>query len=259
VRRAATGMSNQGTDQDVIELSSCHDVHEGQLVRLRPPTGAVDPLAEFVHSQLRALLLHRMYPCLGGTSAIRTGTYRLGLYARIGSADAVRDCTEDLHAFLADNAPDIHPIAVFIAVFDGPVFPGETGFERALWRQLQAMHRADAAAIGVLDPEPITVDEADAGFIFGDRNFFVVGLHPAASRWARRFGWPTLVFNALTHDALLRSRGQYERMQGTIRRRDARLQGAVNPAVDLPQVAQFAGRSVGNDWQCPGWSSPRGR
>jgi FPC/CPF motif-containing protein YcgG len=60
-----------------------------------------------------------------------------------------------------------------------------------------------------------------------------------------------LVFNALTHDALLRRRGQYERMQSTIRRRDVRLQGAPNPAVDRPQLAQFAGRDVERDWQCP--------
>jgi uncharacterized protein len=200
-------------------------------------------------------MLSEMYPCLGGASAIRTGDYRLGIYPRLGSVRASQECFADLTTYLQERPAQDYPISVFVAVFDGPVTGGEIGFERALWRQLQAMHRLDPGPAGLRRPGPIAVEPDDEGFVFWDRTFFVVGLHPAASRWARRFAWPTLAFNALTHDALLRSRGQYERMQTAIRRRDVRLQGTPNPALDLPQVAQFAGRMVTNDWQCPSWTS----
>jgi FPC/CPF motif-containing protein YcgG len=236
---------------EFVPVSSCYSVgHGGALSPLRGDPLA-QPLATLVHAQWRGLLLSDQFPCLGGTSAIRTERYRFALYPELGSAAAIRDCVADLAGFQCDAPAETEPIAVHVAVFDGPVNADEKGFERDLWRQLQGMHRADRQRSGIEEFEPVTLNETDDGIWLGDRTYFVVGLHPAASRWARRFAWPTLVFNALSHDALLRRRGQYERMQSTIRRRDTRLQGAPNPAVDRPQLAQFAGRDVERDWQCP--------
>src|SRR6476620_7390004 len=61
--------------------------------------------------------------------------------------------------------------------------------------------------------------------------YFVVGLHPAASRIARRTPLPTLVFNLHEQFEELRQSERFERMRDTIRRRDQALQGSVNPMV----------------------------
>lgn len=244
-------MTIKPENPDKVHLGSYYECDRGVLTRIPPGSGAVDPHATLIHDQFRALLLSEAYPCLGGRSAVRTDCYRLGVYPELGTETAVRDCAFGLWTMLADWPRDSHSVAVLVAVFDGPAISDELDFERALWRQLNAMHRLDAARSGFTETSPITLNEDDDGFFFGDRTFFIVGLNPAASRWARRFGWPTLIFNSLTHDTVLRSRGQYERMQRIIRRRDTRLQGAPNPSVDLPQMAQFSGRPVSQDWQCP--------
>lgn len=231
--------------------SSYNRLVDGRLTQARPAEQDADALAHLVHNQFRTLMLSESYPCLGGSAAVRKGNYALGVYPSLGSTEAIGHCVEDLVGFLDEHPVASHPVAAMVAVFDGPVHAEEAGFEQSLWAQLQGMRQLDGARPGSTATGPVSVTEDDEGFVFSGRPFFVVGLHPAASRWARRFAWPTLVFNSLTHDEYLRRKGQYERMQTKIRERDARLQGSVNPAVDLPQVAQFSGRMVGPDWQCP--------
>lgn len=244
-------MPKRATGTQTRVPSSCNEVVDGRLTRIRPGQGEADALAALVHGQFRGLTLNESFPCLGGTAAMRKEQYRIGVYAPLASPAAVRDCAMDLKQIVQDFPKETNPVAVLVAVFDGPVLSDEESFEKALWTQLQSMHRIDDSQPNGTASTPVVVDERDEGFVFSGRPFFVVGLHAAASRWARRFAWPTLVFNSLTHDEFLRKKGQYERMQAKIRARDVRLQGDMNPAVDLPQLAQFAGRMVEPDWQCP--------
>ena len=102
---------------------------------------------------------------------------------------------------------------------------------------------------------PALVEPEDPGFVFGDREFFVVGISPVSSRWARRFGWPVLVFNALTHASLLKQDGRHGRLSRAILARDHALQGTDNPSLSASQQAQFSGRSVGPGWRKPGASA----
>ena len=157
----------------------------------------------------------------------------------------------DLARFVRDCPPDSHPVAVYVAAFQGPVIPTEATFEAALWEQLRGLHKLDHHGDDSQASEPHIVDEHDPGFVYCNREFFVVGLHPASSRWARRFAWPTLVFNALTHSEELKKSGNYERMQERILNRDHELQGSENPSLHCPQIAQFSGRHVDDSWQCP--------
>ncbi|HSN10910.1 MAG TPA: guanitoxin biosynthesis heme-dependent pre-guanitoxin N-hydroxylase GntA, partial [Propionibacteriaceae bacterium] len=85
--------------------------------------------------------------------------------------------------------------------------------------------------------------------------FFVVGMHPRASRIARRTPWPVLVFNLHRQFEALRASERYERMRDTIRRRDVRLQGSVNPMVadhgSVSEARQYSGRAVRTGWEPP--------
>ena len=64
---------------------------------------------------------------------------------------------------------------------------------------------------------------------FGGEAFFVIGLHPRASRPARRFCRPVLVFNLHDQFERLREQGRYERMREKIMARDEALAGSPNP------------------------------
>lgn len=244
-----------GTDE--CERSWCYSVRDGQLLSLESSAEKPVALAVLVHSQFRAMLTSPAFPCLGGSGAVHRSEYRFGLYGELGSSEAAQRCSADLAAYLTERPSEHYPVTVFVASFREPIISSELAFETALWRHLCGLQHLDpperdgrapgcpfgGSSGGAADPDP--------GFFFQDREFFVVGLHPASSRWARRFGWPTLVFNALTHSDELKRLGKYDHMQEKILARDRGLQGSDNPSLPFPQVSQFSGRAVDSTWKCP--------
>jgi len=83
----------------------------------------------------------------------------------------------------------------------------------------------------------------------------VVGLHPRASRPARTFAKPTLVFNLHDQFEELRRAGKYEGMREKIMVRDEALAGSRNPMLarhgESSEARQYSGRIVDADWRCP--------
>ena len=194
------------------------------------------------------------FPCVGAKSALNKGRMRFAKYSSLGSSsDAIRLC-DRLREFSAEF-PDAGTSPVsFIAMFRNPV-PDEKTFETALWRHLQLMHehdRRDFEWDASVDSDP---SSNDFSFSIGSRAFFVVGLHPAASRVSRRAPFPCLVFNFHSQFEALKSSGKFQSMQTVIRARDLELHGSVNPVLErfgaASEARQYSGRAVADDWQCP--------
>lgn len=230
----------------------CCRVEGGALLHVHdaaPPS----PLACFVHDSFRALALNPRFACLGGQAAVRQNAYRFGLYGEIGRAASSMALARDLASFNADIGLRTHPFTAFVASFVSPVTGGEEAFERALWTTLEQLSD--------VDPEPWVgnrrADPADPefAFSFGGVALFVIGLHAGSSRLARRFAWPTLIFNPHDQFDRLRRSGKYARLQTMIRRRDVALQGTINPMLadfgEASEARQYSGRAVGADWECP--------
>lgn len=226
---------------------------DGRLVRVAPaPDAAVDPLAVLIHDQFRGMTLSHAFPCLGGAGTVRRGDYRFGLYPTLASSDAVRRCAADVTAFAAELPSAERPYGAFVAAFDGPVYASEIEFETGLFEHLAGMREADGATPSREAVAASMKDKDDVAFIFAGRNYYVVGFHPAASRWSRRFGWPLLVFNDLAFVEPLRESGKLECAHKRIMARDHRLQGSHNPSLSvIPQTAGFSGRAVETGWECP--------
>lgn len=128
-------------------------------------------------------------------------------------------------------------------------------WEKLLWAQLQSLHELDRTHHAW--DATVSSDPADPAFSFSFAGtaFFIIGMHPASSRLARRFAWPTLVFNAHEQFERLRERQVFERMRATVRARDHKLQGSLNPNPsnygERSEARQYSGRAVAGDWQCP--------
>lgn len=208
---------------------------------------------------IAAMVADPHYPCVGAKSVFNRQTARVVVLDRLADPGDTPVLLRHLADFAAAHPrdPDAHEgkprLASFVVAFRHPIPASEEEFEDLLWQQLVQLHRSDDAAWD----DTVSPDPADPhfGFSVASRAFFVIGMHPAASRLARRTPLPVLVFNL--HDQFdgLRSSGRYDRLRDTVRRRDLRLQGCVNPmAADhglRPEARQYSGRRVAEDWQPP--------
>lgn len=201
------------------------------------------------------------FPCVGAKSALARGTLEVLVCHSLASGwDDVR-----IHSHLLDWAygwrRDPEGLRSLAVVFDGPEDLTERAFETMMWERLQSLADKDAWRGQPYD-ERVSADPEDPHFSlsFGGEAFFVVGLHPQASRPARRFPRPTMVFNLHEQFEVLREQGRYERMREKILARDVALAGDVNPMLarhgETSEARQYSGRKVGADWQCP-FSDPR--
>jgi uncharacterized protein len=211
------------------------------------------PLAQLVHAQLRALVLNPAFPCLGARAAFNQRAYRFGMYAGLGSDAATGSLCHDLRAFVAEQPAMDSVFTTFVASFDGPLPRDEQDFERLFWQQASRLAASDDVAWDTtVSSDP---DDPLFSFSFGGRAFFLIGLHPGSSRWARRFAWPTIVFNAHHQFEQLRAAGRYGPLQAAIRGRDTALQGGPNPMLaafgTASEARQYTGRAVEPDWRCP--------
>jgi uncharacterized protein len=219
------------------------------------PEMAVDAALAAAHDELRARVMGEGFPCVGAKSAFNRRTYRFGLYPELVSRAAVRGVCHDLYEFSHEFQDIGDQFVTFVAMFRGPAIESELHFEELLWQHLQCMHALDGTHF-TWDPQ-VGTDPADPEFSFsiGGRAFFVVGLHPRASRMARTVSQPTLVFNLHEQFDHLRARGKFETMKRIIRARDMAYQGSVNPVLkdfgESSEARQYSGRAVPDDWICP--------
>jgi uncharacterized protein len=201
------------------------------------------------------------FPCLGAKAALNAETYFVRGYEELGGASVTAHLATDLSEFANAQCRANAEYATFAAIFARPRAANELQFEELLWIQLRALHQHDAER-SEWDPA-VSSDPADPhfSFSFAGQALYVIGMHPNSSRQARRFHWPTLVFNPHEQFERLRAGGKWKHMQETIRHRDLALQGAINPMLsdfgERSEARQYSGRAVEEDWQAPFRATPR--
>ena len=201
-------------------------------------------------------IAERQFPCVGAKSALSRGTLKIVVCRSILSGwDDLRIHRELLDwAFEYRKKPGLFRSLAFVFADRAPL--GEERFEAALWERLQSLADKDAW-LGLNYDERVSADPGDPHFSlsFGGEAFFVVGLHSQASRPARRFDFPVMVFNLHDQFTTLRGENRYETIRETILMRDEQLAGSVNPMLarhgETSEAAQYSGRRVDGDWQCP--------
>jgi FPC/CPF motif-containing protein YcgG len=219
---------------------------------LQPTDDRDHPLAR----RFDAFVRDPAFPCVGAKSALAKGQIRIVVGRDMRSAwDDLRIYPNllDLAWTYAREPSLFHSLAV---VFEEDSGLDEEGFERCLWERLESLTRKDDFHGQMADPR-VSADPGDPHFSlsFGGEAFFVVGLHPRASRPARRFERPALVFHLHDQFEQLRASGVYDKMRSTILARDVALAGDVNPMLarhgTMSEARQYSGRAVGSDWVCP--------
>jgi FPC/CPF motif-containing protein YcgG len=219
------------------------------------------PSASLMKAQFASFVADAAFPCLGAKAAFSAHSQVISVYDALGSQRSASPLAIDLGNFVQSKLCRDGGFATFIAIFREPRLLTEEEFERLLWSQLQQLHDIDAAH-HQWDPT-VSSDPFDPhfSFSFGGQALYVVGLHERSSRHARRFAWPTLVFNPHAQFDRLRHDGHWQRMQEAIRRRDVALQGEVNPMLsdfgEQSEARQYSGRRVPETWEPPFRAGPR--
>ena len=215
-----------------------------------------DTAADEIEAQFRRHVADADFPCVGAKSAAARGLLNVTIAfdMRSGWDDLrIHDRLMDWAGRYRDEPEGLRSMAV---IFQQPQALDEIAFEKLLWERLQSFAAKDNWLGQKYDPR-VSADPDDPHFSlsFGGEAYFVVGLHPGASRPARRFAYPTMVFNLHDQFERLREDGRYDRMREAILERDRKLAGDINPMLarhgEDSEARQYSGRSVGEDWTCP--------
>lgn len=206
--------------------------------------------------RFRAFVRSPEFPCVGAKSALGKDQMTI---VEAGDIRCPRDDCK-IHAALADFAADFNTdpalFRSFAVLFDTAETLSEAAFEQALWARVQALHDIDVTQGFTWDPR-VSADPKNPDFSlsFAGEAFYLVGLHPGASRPARRFSAPALIFNAHAQFEQLRADGRYEALRQRIIDRDVAFAGSANPMLarhgEASEARQYSGRVVDDAWQCP--------
>ena len=197
---------------------------------------------------------HPDFPCVGAKSAAAHDGIEFLEAADLRDAGFDAALLARLQLLAAREPSDVLFVSL-VALFPATPRLGEAEFESALWQRLQALHALDARNFRW--DASVSADPASPEFSMslGGRAYYVIGLHPGASRRARRFGCAALVFNLHSQFETLRADGRYEKMRAAITERDLAYSGSRNPMLkrhgEDSEARQYSGRAVGAGWRCP--------
>jgi FPC/CPF motif-containing protein YcgG len=193
---------------------------------------------------------------VGAKSALGRGTLKTLACRSIASAWDDLRIHEELRRWAASYRRRPGLFRSLAVIFEGPSDLDETAFEQAMWERIQSVTDKDVWR-GLPADQRVSSNPGDPHFSlsFGGEAFFVVGLHPRASRPARRFDHPVMVFNLHDQFATLRAEGRYEQLRQSILERDRQLAGSINPMLarhgETSEARQYSGRQIDGDWVCP--------
>jgi FPC/CPF motif-containing protein YcgG len=208
-----------------------------------------------IADELRAFVAAPEFPCVGAKAALRRHQLEILVVPDIRRGESDRLIARRLQDFAIRHDVDDTMFVSQAVIFQNDADLSETAFETHLWQRLTSLHvidREDFRWDPNVDSDP---DSPHFSLSIGGKGFFVVGLHPNASRAARRFKYPTLVFNLHAQFEKLRVEGRYETIRDKTIERDIALQGSANPMLarhgEASAAKQFSGRRVGDNWKCP--------
>ena len=196
------------------------------------------------------------FPCVGAKSALAQGSLTISLCHDISSGwddVAIHRQLLDWSIDYTNNPKGFRSLAF---IFRRSRKMPEKAFEDHMWSRLQSLTDKDEW-LGQSYSEAVSSDPEDPhfGLSFGGEAYFVVGMHPGASRPARKFERPVMVFNLHDQFVQLREAQRYERMREAILERDLKLAGDINPMLarhgESSEARQYSGRQVPDNWECP--------
>lgn len=224
----------------------------GYDVMFQPPTAIRHPLI----SAFEEFVRDPSFPCVGAKAALSKQQMAFVVARDIKSAWDDLDIHAAVRGLVDKYRENRAPFRSLAVIFEHDSGLDELAFEQYLWERLQSLSDKDDW-LGQKQDARVAHDPNHPEFSlsFGGEAFFIVGLHPQASRPARKFVRPTMIFNLHDQFELLREANQYEKLRASILDRDVKIAGNINPMLakhgEVSAARQYSGRAVESGWKCP--------
>ncbi len=187
----------------------------------------------------------RGFPSVGAKSTLANDGVRIIVGGDLGCDDADGQILTVMQGMPREQSAR-NGLVALVVLFPATPELTERSFEGQMWGRLQALHDRDSADF-VWDWR-VSCDPSAA-------NFGVAGLHPGASRIARRAPMAAIVFDPHAQFRALKSVGTAAKLRHAVRRRDGTIQGGTNlmPTEQgaASKALQYSGGVLRADWACP--------
>lgn len=202
------------------------------------------------------LISNPQFPCVMAKSVLSQGHLVQHDFSENDPAQVAPQLKSKIYDFIDQFRTQPKRLSSFIVSFDHPELKNFERCEEFFWNLLRELHQLDS---GLYPHDPrVASDPQDPRFSFSLKSeaFFILMLHPQSPRFARRSKVPTIVFNAHSQFEDLRQKGLFQKIRDLIRKRDAKLQGSVNPMLadhgaDRTEIFQYTGREYSVGSKCP--------
>lgn len=210
---------------------------------------------EEIKQEWHAHLEDASFPCVAAKAAMVKEQLNIKVVSHMACPKDDKDILEFIYSFVDKYRQSDKLFHSAVIIFQQPEIYDEKMYSRFFWSRLQAISDLDAQNYEYdhrVDPDP---ESEHFSFSLKGEAFFCIGLHPAASRPARRFKYPAIVFNPHAQFEQLRDANQYDKMKAIIRKRDTTLAGDINPMLkdfgEASEAYQYTGQKLDKNWKCP--------
>ncbi|RZA05739.1 MAG: YqcI/YcgG family protein [Proteobacteria bacterium] len=198
------------------------------------------------------------FPCIMAKSVMNQGVCEtMELKAGVPT-ELAQSVFEKLSSFVDSYRANKERLHSCIISFSNEEFKEFAAFEKSFWDILQSLREIDDK-VNPYDAR-VSSDPRDGNYSFSvkEEAFFILLLHPKSPRKARQFPIPSIVFNPHQQFEDLRAKGTFHKVRSTIRSRDERYQGALNPMLmdfgsEVSEIYQYSGidYTVKTETKCP--------
>ena len=208
-----------------------------------------------IKDEWTSFIENREFPCVAAKAAMVKEQQKIFVAGHLACPKDDHDILDFIYDFVDNYRASGTQFHSAIILFTQPEIHSEESYGRFFWQRLQALSDLDAQQYNYDHRVSSNPDDGSFSFSLKGEAFFVIGLHPASSRKARRFKYPAIVFNPHAQFEQLREMNQYEKMKKIIRKRDTAFDGSINPMLDdfgdASEVYQYTGQQLGQSWKCP--------
>lgn len=190
--------------------------------------------------QLSQFILDKSFPCVMAKSVLNKGNLSVHEFT------TTQDVVEKMYEFVDEYRKNKNKLSSFIVTFHDEGFENFENFENEFWNLLCKMREIDQENFS--HDQRVSSDPQNEKYSFSmkEEAFFILMLHPKSPRLARRFVYPTVVFNPHQQFEELRNKGMFKKVRDLIRQKDKLLQGFINPMLtdfgEKSEVFQYTGR-----------------